>query len=216
MSVMLLTASAGIMAGDRQEFDFSLEDGAKMEFVSQAYDKIHRMESGFAERKTRISVGREAEFHYTPLPTIPFAESDYRSDLCVELKDETSRFVFSEILTCGRIAYGEAFAYKKYQNTIEIRQGGKLIYRDHTCYEPDKMGMTGFGMYEGFTHLATLLLVNVPRDDQWIKEVRDRIDERPGLEGGVTRTSKGDVVVRILGRNADKLVKLLEQFVASS
>ncbi|MCQ2510213.1 MAG: urease accessory protein UreD [Lachnospiraceae bacterium] len=210
MSVMLLTASAGIMAGDRQEFAFSLENGAKMEFVSQAYDKIHRMESGFAERKTSICIGREAELHYTPLPTIPFAGSDYRSYLCVELEDETSKFVFSEILTCGRIAYGEEFAYKKYLNDIRIRQGGKLIFRDHTCYEPDRLDMTGFGMYEGFTHLATLLLVNIRKDDQWIADVRERIDATADMEGGVTRTADGHVLIRILGKNADRLVRFLE------
>lgn len=213
MSVMMLTASAGIMAGDRQEFEFRLEDGAKMEFVSQAYDKVHRMEEGFAERTTNISVGRGATLYYTPLPLIPFAGSDYRSTLNIELADETSELVFSEILTCGRIAYGEQFGYRRFQNNINIRQGGSLIFRDHTCYKPDEMDMTGFGMYEGFTHLATLLFVNTEKDEEWIRETRELIDQTPDMEGGVSRSSKGHVLVRILGKNADKLVNFMHTLV---
>ena len=39
---MLLAASAGIMEGDRQEFEFQVEPHARLEFISQSYDKIHR------------------------------------------------------------------------------------------------------------------------------------------------------------------------------
>jgi urease accessory protein len=48
MTVMLLTASAGIMAGDRQEFTIRVGEHAKMEFVSQSYEKIHQMKEGCA------------------------------------------------------------------------------------------------------------------------------------------------------------------------
>ncbi|MDO4490583.1 MAG: urease accessory protein UreD [Lachnospiraceae bacterium] len=211
MSVMLLTASAGIMAGDRQEMELTLERGANMEFLSQAYDKIHRMETGYAERKTRISIGKEAILYYTPLPVIPFAGSDYRSELQVSLEDETSRFVYTDVLTCGRIAYGEEFAYRKFLNTVTVTCGDTLIYRDRSCYEPEKTDMTGFGMYEGFTHLATMLLCNIPVSDQWLTEVRARLEQMPEFQGGVTRTASGDVVLRILGRNADRLVAFLEE-----
>ena len=43
IQVMLLAASAGIMEGDRQEFCFEILPEAKLEFVSQSYDKIHPM-----------------------------------------------------------------------------------------------------------------------------------------------------------------------------
>ena len=51
MTVMLLTASAGIMAGDRQEIDVCVRENSNMEFVSQAYEKIHRMEKDCAKRQ---------------------------------------------------------------------------------------------------------------------------------------------------------------------
>lgn len=48
ISVMPLCASAGIMEGDRQEFDFFVAEGTELEFLSQSFDKVHRMKYGEA------------------------------------------------------------------------------------------------------------------------------------------------------------------------
>lgn len=211
MTVMLLTASAGIMAGDRQEFDLHVREGARMEFVSQAYEKIHKMNEGHAERSTKLVVEHGAALYYTPLPTIPFAQSDYRSRVEVDLADETSKFIFTEVLTCGRTAHGEKFAYERFENLVTIYQAGRIVYRDNTCYEPARTQMEGFGMYEGFTHLANLIICNEPRSDAWIGAVREKIDAADRTEGGVTRTASGHIVVRILGMSGQMLTDQMRQ-----
>ena len=61
-------------------------------------------------------------------------------------------FQMCEILTCGRYARGERFAYRSFRNYVEIRRGGRLIYRDNTWYEPELFSMKETGMMEGFTH----------------------------------------------------------------
>ena len=217
MTVMQLTASAGIMAGDRQEIDIRVCEGARMEFLSQAYEKIHKMEEGHAERRTKITVEPGAVLYYTPQPTIPFAQSDYRSQVEVNLTDETSKFIFTEVLTGGRAAHnGEKFQYKQFQNLVTIRQGEHIIYRDNTCYEPARMDMNGFGMYEGFTHLANLVICNVPRSDEWIASVRKLLDAADRVEGGVTRTSRGHIAVRMLGTSGQKLTDMMGQILTAA
>lgn len=211
MTVMLLTASAGIMAGDRQEFDILVKEGANMEFVSQAYEKIHKMDEGHAERHSHIKVEPDAVLRYTPLPTIPFAGSDYRNTLKVELADETSKFIFSEVLTCGRVAHDEEFLYKKFSNNVSIYQSGKIIYRDNTRYEPSKTDMKGFGMYEGFTHLANLVICNDEKPDGWLSQVRELIDGADNMEGGATRIAGGGIAIRILGTSGQKLTDMMEK-----
>ncbi len=211
MTVMLLTASAGIMAGDRQEFDFLVRTGAKMEFVSQAYEKIHKMEEGYAKRSTHIRVEPDAWLHYTPLPTIPFAGSDFRNTVDIELADETSHLVYSEVLTCGRVAHGEEFGFHRFSNRVSIYQNGAIVYRDNTLYEPEAMDMRGFGMYEGFTHLANLILCNEPRSDAWMRDVRTLLDAAERMEGGATRTDAGHIVIRILGETGQSLTDMMDQ-----
>lgn len=213
MSVTMLAASAGIMAGDRQDLRIHVREGARMALTSQSYEKIHRMEKGYASRKTSIRVEDGAALFYTPLPTIPFQGSDYRSQLDAELSGDDSQFVLLEILTCGRAAHGERFLYRRFQNQVTVRQAGKIIYRDNTLYQPEWMDMSGFGMYEGYTHLGNLALFNTSRSEAWINKARRLLDETDGVEGGVTRTARGDVAVRALGKSAQRLSGSLEKMV---
>ncbi|MCD8015305.1 MAG: urease accessory protein UreD [Lachnospiraceae bacterium] len=214
MTVMLLTASAGIMAGDRQEWELLVRENANLEFTSQAYEKIHKMEDGWAERRAHITVEPSGCLYYTPLPTIPFAGSDFRNILEVNLADDSSRFCYSEILSCGRAAHGEEFRYRRYQNLVTVFRNGRMVYRDNTLYEPSQMDMRGFGMYEGFTHLANLLICGEEKTDDWIREVRAMLDEPEGMEGGVTRTAAGHIAIRILGRSGQQLTCKIEQILA--
>lgn len=203
--VMLLAASAGIMEGDRQEFDFHVLPGAKLEFISQSYDKIHRMEEGCAKRKTQVRVDGGASFYFHPQPVIPFADSAYESQMEILLGDDTARFAMSEILSCGRLAMGEAFAYRFYRNLVEIRRAGKLIYRDNTRYEPELFPMNGLGMYESFSHLLNFFCTAPEDPEEFSRQVWELMDNRPEIEGGITRLASGDFVIRALGHRAQVL-----------
>ena len=209
MTVMQQTASAGIMAGDQQEIDLRVKKGARMKLVSQAYEKIHKMTEGYASRKTDIHVEANAFFHYMPLPVIPFTDSDFRGEQRIYLEDDSARLIYQEILVCGRVAHGEEFGYRSFENHVSIYKGKKLVYLDNTRYVPNHMDMAGYGMYEGYTHLANLIVCNQKISSQAIRDIRVLLEETEEVEGGVTLTAYGDLVARILGRRGDQLETLL-------
>lgn len=209
--VMLLAASAGIMEGDRQEFDFRVLSGAKLEFISQSYDKIHRMKDGCARRTTQVRVDGGASFYFHPQPVIPFADSAYESQMEIQLEDDTAQFAMSEILSCGRLAMGEAFAYRFYRNLVEIRRAGKLIYRDNTRYEPELFPMSDLGMYESFSHLLNFFCTAPEDPEEFPGKVWDLLDRWPQIEGGITRLASGDFVIRALGHRAQILEQVEEE-----
>ena len=205
LQVMLLAASAGIMEGDRQEFEFQVEPHARLEFISQSYDKIHQMKEGRARRFTRVRVGEQAGFRFHPQPTIPFAGSAYESRMEVSLADSTSRFQMSEIFTCGRYARGEAFAYRYYHSLVEICRGGKLIYRDNMRFDPELFDMAGMGMYESYTHLLTMFITCPEDPEGFLEQAREFLSGQPDIRGGITRLASGDFAIRALGRRAQRL-----------
>lgn len=211
MTVMCQSASAGIMEGDVQEQMIVVEEGAKLEFTTQSYEKIHKMKEGFASRNISIEVGNHAALYYHPLPAIPFAESALKNHMEVKLQDDTSVFIMKEILSCGRAARGERFAYRFYHNYIKILRGNEVIYLDNTKYDPFRCNMEEVGMYEGYSHLASLLIFGKAITDEWIGSVREIL---LGQEGGVTRTSENAAVVRVLGNQADQLDQLLNQLLS--
>lgn len=210
LRVMLLTASAGVMAGDRQEFDFHIKTGASLEFLSQSYEKIHKMQEGCARRESRVTVEKGGGFAFHPLPVIPFRDSAFENKMDIFLEDDTSRFSLREILSCGRAASGEKFAYRRYHSLVQIYRGERLIYRDNVRYEPDSTGMQGFGMYEGYTHQANLVYCGLGKDKAWAEKVRAVFEQEADAEGGATALASGDYAVKILGRQAQKLEALCD------
>lgn len=159
ISVMPLCASAGIMNGDCQEFEYRVGENSRLEMLSQSFEKIHKMsEGGSAGRSIQAEVGKNAVFYYYPQPVIPFAESAFDSSMDIRLADESSQLFLTEIITCGRSARGEQFQYRRFSSKVEIYRGGELIYRDNTRFEPEKFDMSDVGMYEGYTHVANIFM----------------------------------------------------------
>lgn len=211
MTIMCLTASAGIMEGDEQEFEIFVGEGAKLEFVSQSYEKIHKMNNGSANRTAELYVGKGAYLYYNPLPTLPFKDSAFSSKLRVHLEDHTSQFILKEILSAGRCARGELFEYRYYHNHIQIEESDKIIYVDNTKLHPTCMSLNSLGMYEQYTHFGTLLLCHIPKDPVWFQEVRALLDASDHIEGGVTQVNAAIIVIRVLGYHADQIENLFNR-----
>lgn len=214
LQVMLLQASAGIMDGDRQHFLFEIDPGAKLEFISQSYDKVHPMKEDFAERTIEINAKHDSVFHFHPQPMIPFRDSRFKNRMEIHLEDESTWFTLSEIFTAGRLGYGnERFAYTSYINKVDIFRGEHHIYRDNTLFEPDRMDMEGMGMYEGYTHQANLFLTKRPDTAEkamFEDSVQELLDADEKTDGAVTRLVDDDYAVRILGHHAQDLEKITE------
>ena len=212
IQVMPLCASAGIMAGDVQQFDFEVAEGADLELLSQSFEKIHRMEDGFAERKINVRVAENACLSYYPQPVIPFAGSAFDSRMEIQLADNSSRLFLMDILSCGRAASGERFGYRRFSSKVEIYRSGELIYRDNCRYKPDCMCMEGVGMFEGFSHAANIFMTADPKSSVLLRdEISDILKAELSCEGGVTRLAGGDLAVRILGNRAQTLQNIAEK-----
>ncbi len=220
IQIMPLCASAGTMAGDRQEFSYHVKEGAELEVLSQSFEKIHKMDEGSASRTIDIQVEPNAILYYYPQPVIPFAGSAFDSTMTIHLADKTSRLFLLEVISCGRNAHEERFLYRRFSSRVRIYRGEKLIYRDNTCYEPDKMPMEGIGMYEGYTHMANLFLSEIyTGQDSTDKEINlnlqekiwQLLDEEPEIDGGVTRLTTGDLALRIFAHRAQILQQLADK-----
>ena len=211
MTVMMQTASAGILKGDTQEMSFDIRDNARTELLSQSFEKLHKMDGGSARRDCKIKVGKNAFFKYSPLPTIPFYDSGFDTTIQVELADDTSKLILLEVLCGGRIAYGEEFVYRYYNAQVQVRKAGKLIYNDNACYNPSEIDMKSMGMYENFTHMANLLFFNMQDKAADLERIRALIDETPNIEGGASLIQSGDTSVKILGHTAQEVFDLCEK-----
>lgn len=202
IQIMPLCASAGIMAGDSQEFSYHVKEGADLEILSQSFEKIHKMDEGSASRTIEVQVDKNAALYYYPQPVISFAQSAFDSKMTIHLEDETSKLFLLEIISCGRNAHEERFQYRRFSSKVLLYRGEKLIYRDNTRYEPDKMPMEGIGLYEGYTHMANLFLSKLCNRDNVDGGKETNID---GMDIKKQMNSSGT------GRTSDRTAELQEK-----
>lgn len=219
ISIMPLCASAGIMEGDRQEFTFHAGEGSDLEILSQSFDKIHKMKDGCAIRTVQADIEKNAVLYYYPQPVIPYKDSAFESTMEFRLADETSRLFLLEIISCGRTARQERFAYRKFASKVAVYRKNQLIYRDNTRYEPARMPMEETGMYEGYTHLANIFLSRIGKQNSsaaadmtpLVEKIHEILEQEPECDGGATKLAQGDLAVRIFGHRAQKLQEIAEE-----
>ena len=210
VKVIVMSSSAGTMDGDIQEYDITLGDNTKMEITSQSFEKIHTMIEDEAIRDCNICIGKNSLLIYNLLPTIPFKDSAFKSNINIKLKDSSSKLIFMDIINCGRVAHGEKFKYKYYKSYVDIECNNKLTYVDNTNYTPCEMDIENFGMYEGYTHFANILIANFKSDDEVLNNIR-KILKDSFVEGAASITQHNYISIKILGYSSDKLIKVSDK-----
>ena len=218
IKVLMMSSSPGLMEGDVYDIQIDTKENSKLWLTSQSYEKIFKSEDIGSVRNTKVNVAKNSYLKYVPLPTIPYVGSIFNSDTEIDLEDTSSRFVMNEILTAGRTfkEEEETFAYEYYKTLVNLRVGGELIYRDNAVFEPSKFDMRSFGMFEGYTHLSNLLIVNFHLDDTVDAKLREVINSHEKVEGGLTRLATGDILVRLFGHSGQKLSDVGEELVELS
>ncbi len=210
MTIMLLNVSAGIMEGDDQRIEIQVLEGSEVTVVGQSYEKIHKMKEGNAKRRTKLIVEKNGFLNYSPLPCIPFEGSSFETDTEVFLEDSSSKLIYSEILTCGRVGRGELFKYKEYTTRTKIYRGGKIIYFDSGRLIPQTTDMHNLCMFQNFTHLANIVVVNLECGEEKIEKIREIIENEKNMEGGVSRFAYKGIIFRLLGKSSEQIIKLQE------
>ena len=208
MEVMLLSVSAGIMAGDTQRIHIEAGNGAFLEVTTQSCEKIHRMDGGCATRDTILTIGPKAVLIYAPLPVIPFAGSSFAGETMINLADETSTVFIGDILSCGRLARNERFAYNSYRSRVKAFLSGKPIYSDNAVFEPDSMDMDSFCLYEGYSYLLNVFIAGGRFLGGSLDQINDHLGSFGGIKAGASHTGSGAVCVRALGNDAETLIGL--------
>lgn len=211
MRILQMSASPGIMEGDCQQINIDVKKGSCAEIYSQSFEKIHKMENNEAVRSININIGENCFFIYNPLPTIPYKDSAFNNSITIKLKDNSSVFVYSDILTSGRVAMGESFEYRYYYSLVKIFEGSKLSYMDNTRYNPSEMNMKGIGFYEEYTHLMNMVICNIDIIDEIYKIIEDY-----AMPWGISENDNGYIIVKALGRSAQELIKISDDIKRSS
>lgn len=204
MEIMLMSSSAGLLAGDTFDCSIIVEEQAYVSFLSQSYEKILDTKDENARRNLKIQVDENATLKYMPFPAIPYANSSYVAvnEICLA---DSATLVYSDVFSCGRVGMGEKYGLKQFQSITRISVDGELDFADHTFISPAEINYENIGMWGEYTHngMLYIYLQNQESIADLLIKIKD-IYEEMGIFAGVTRCEKG-ILVRSLGYSGEEL-----------
>lgn len=135
--IHLHNISGAVLGGDRLATELCLQEGARVQVTTTGATRIyrHRPSEGCAEQVTRCTIGQGALLEVLPDPLIPYAGSQYRQKTSYELAEGAGLLAW-ELITPGREAHGERFAYDTLELHTTIHGCGAPLAQERICLQP--------------------------------------------------------------------------------
>ena len=210
LHLMLMNSSPGILDGDDYEIKIEVEKQCSLQLHTQAYQRLFNMKVGAAQQMN-IYLQDGATFCYLPHPSVPHAHSTFTSFNNFYL-GQNCKFIFGEILTCGRKLNGEIFSFTKYHSVSKIFINNKLVIKENLLMQPSLNNVQGMGQLEGYTHQASMIYL---QEEVNIKDIQQRLIEimliEKNIVAGITAASVNGLIIRLLGNGAEPLYDLIKK-----
>jgi urease accessory protein len=199
LTVIIVNPTAGILAGDTYKISVTVHEGARVELLTQSATKIHKMNDGLsAFQEISFQVANNSRLEYYPERTIPYALSNFKQNLNVDL-EPYAQFGMLETWTTGRVLRGERLEFTKYASKTSVRIDNKLEYLDSFTLEPESSNLNAIGALEGHDYIASGFFVGAN-------------SELPKLEGVSTGFTTGNHLwLRAIAKNAPDLDRRISQ-----
>ena len=205
LHLMLMCSSPGVLDGDRQSIEVTVEANGRLQLMTQSYQRLFQMKGG-ASQSMEVRLGAGASFCWLPHPCVPHADSIFSGRNKVFVS-EGCELVWGEVLTCGRKLRGEVFALSSYHVRTEVFVLEQLALVENVYLQPSVLPVGAMGQMEGFTHQASLLYVGSGGYREDIEQLLGRVG---GIVFGVSEGPANSLVIRMLGNKAEQLYDCLK------
>jgi urease accessory protein len=198
----LAMVAGGVQSGDCLDVELHLADGAQALVTTQSATKILTMSSGQASQRNTFVLGENALLEYLPDEIIPFADSRFSQATHVEMAP-TAVLILAEVLTPGRVARSEYFAFGEYTSRVAVQRKGRLVLREAAVLEPTSMRLDGPALLGGHPYYATLTVLAPLADAALADQLHSALSARDGILGSASAGPER-VVARLLGTSLER------------
>jgi urease accessory protein len=171
-----------------------------------------------ARQRTCLTVGAGGLLEYLPDPLIPFAGARYWQQTEIALADDAGLFYW-EILTPGREAHGETFAYERVRLDLDLTAAGRPLLLERMVLEPARRPLTATVRLGPFRYLGSLYLCRVGQPaTRWIdleaelSSLAGQLSNDTGTLWGVSALRSDGLVVRAAGQTSRQIQAGFVQF----
>ncbi|PKG22540.1 urease accessory protein [Niallia nealsonii] len=210
-TVYLVETSGGLVAGDLNEYEIKLKEGARVCLIPQSATKVYpSYNEQTSKQKIMITLDKHTFLEWNKEEIIPFEQAKYEGSTLVRMED-TSTFLFAEIIYPGREKRGESFRYRMLSTQLQIWVEDSCWVYDPLKIFPEKMQIEKIGLLEGFMYIASVWVITPKLE--WTENQLQALlpSEDKNHVVGVTNLKNNGLLVRWLSSNLPRIKKEIEQ-----
>ena len=148
--IVTSSLGGGLVDGDAVALEVSVDAGATAVVTTQASTKVYK---GTSRQRTHVRVAGDGTVLVVPDPVVPYRAASFAQVTEVELTRE-STLILCDVLTAGRVAYGERWSATRLDSTLRLSIDGACVLHDRIVLAGDVAAHM-----QRFTALATAVLV---------------------------------------------------------
>jgi urease accessory protein len=134
--VNIVNPTAGLLAGDRVQYDVTVETGAHVLLTAPSASRAHRIAEGDARVTQEFRIASGGWLESWPEMFIPQGGARYRQRTTVHV-EAGGEALLIEMIAPGRTASGEVFAFAELNWETEIYLGESKIARERYVLTPE-------------------------------------------------------------------------------
>lgn len=195
--VNIVNPTAGLLAGDRVQYDVAVESGARVLLTAPSASRAHRIVDGDARVTQDFRVASGGWLESWPEMFIPQGGARYRQRTTVHV-EEGGEALLIEMIAPGRTASGEVFAFTELDWETEVFLGETKIARERYTLSPESPTLTALRAQFPEAYYASCFVVSPHlRADA---ECWQRIHDLHGVETwvGCSALARGGFAIRVV------------------
>jgi urease accessory protein len=197
--IVTSSLGGGLVDGDDVALEVDVDAGATAVITTQASTKVYR---GRSRQRLAVRVAHGAAALVVPDPIVPYRDARFAQVTDIALA-RGATLVLCDVVTAGRLAYGERWSAAQVDTTLTIGLGGERVLHDRIVLAGDVAARLG-----RFAALATALLVGPRVADL----AAAQLDALGTIERGAPVIVSGSplcdgAMFRIAGDDVERVVK---------
>ena len=207
--IYIMSSACGILQGDRLKIDIKASQNSNGYITTQSATKIYKTENQTPSQLINILVEKDSYLEFIPKQIIPHKSTEFYQKVNIQI-DQSSTLVYSENISCGRIAHGEEFDFNSLIfRTNAVNEKNEILFSDAMNIEPKKRKAVFENLYGKKKIFSTIYIVSKVLDNEDLDNEINSLLQSIQITGGASQLpNKAGILIRILSDSIDEIEKI--------